>query len=268
MEQRLKDKVVIITGGAGGIGSAASELFAQAGAAVVIADLNESAGSALEEKILAGGGKCRFVKCDVASGESVRNVIEVCKKEFGGLDVIYNNAGVYLANRDGRITDIEEEIWEKVIAINLRSVFLFCKYGIPLLMERGGGSIINTASSAGMIGIPNCDAYTATKGAIVQLTKSLAAEYGRYNIRTNCISPAAIMTPMVRESNPPDCDAFDETAFLNLRTPLRRYGTPEEIGKIAIFLASDDASYLNGAIIAADGGITINGDLSKVKVLR
>ena len=112
------------------------------------------------------------------------------------------------------------------IAINLKSVYLFCKYGIPLMLERGG-SIINTASSAGMIGIPNCDAYTATKGAIVQLTKSLAAEYGRYNIRTNCISPAAIMTPMVRQSNPPDCDAFDENAFLKLRTPLRRYGTPE-----------------------------------------
>ena len=128
------------------------------------------------------------------------------------------------------------------------------------MLERGG-SIINTASSAGMIGIPNCDAYTATKGAIVQLTKSLAAEYGRYNIRTNCISPAAIMTPMVKESNPPD-STFDENSFLNLRTPLRRYGTPEEVAQIACFLASDAASYLNGAIIAADGGITINGDLS------
>ena len=258
--ERLKGKTAIITGGAGGIGLAAVRLFRASGAEVIIADIDESAGA----EVAAETG-ARFVKCDVSKSEDVRTVIDACS---GKLDVLYNNAGVFWNGRDGRITDIEEGIWEKVIAINLRSVFLFCKYGIPLLMERGGGSIINTASSAGMIGIPNCDAYTATKGAIVQLTKSLAAEYGRYNIRTNCISPAAIMTPMVRESNPPDCDAFDETAFLNLRTPLRRYGTPEEIGKIAIFLASDDATYLNGAIIAADGGITINGDLSKVKVLR
>ena len=131
-------------------------------------------------------------------------------------------------------------------------------------MMEHGGSIINTASSAGMIGIPGCDAYTATKGAIVQLTKSLAAEYGRYNIRTNCISPAAIMTPMVRQSNLDD-DTFDAESFLKLRTPLRRFGTPEEVAQVALFLASDGASYLNGAIIATDGGITINGDLSKIK---
>ena len=182
---------------------------------------------------------------------------------FDRIDVIYNNAGVYLPGRDGRITDIDEAVWEKVLAINLRSVFLFCKYGIPLMMKHGG-SIINTASSAGMIGIPGCDAYTATKGAIVQLTKSLAAEYGRYNIRTNCISPAAIMTPMVRQSNLDD-DTFDAESFLKLRTPLRRFGTPEEVAQVALFLASDGASYLNGAIIATDGGITINGDLSKIK---
>lgn len=148
-----------------------------------------------------------------------------------------------------------------MIAINLRSVFLFCKYAIPLLIKQGG-SVINTASSAGVIGIPDCDAYTATKGAVVQLTKSMAAEYGRYNVRVNCIAPAAIMTPMMRQSNPEN-STFDEERFLKLRTPLRRYGTPEEIAKVALFLASDDSSYLNGAVIVADGGITINGDLSK-----
>ncbi len=262
---RLKNKIAVITGGAGGIGRAGVIRFAQEGAFCVIADLDEKNGLALEAEIIAAGGKAKFIKCDVSNSESVRAVLDYCKNELGGLDVIYNNAGVYLAKHDGRITEIEEEIWEKVLAINLRSVFLFCKYGIPLLQARGGGAVINTASSAGMIGIPNCDAYTATKGAIVQLTKSMAAEYGRYAVRVNCISPAAIMTPMVRESNPPDCDEFDETAFLGLRTPLRRYGTPEEIANLALFLASDEASYLNGAIIAADGGITINGDLSKVK---
>ena len=250
----LNGKIAIITGGAGGIGAAAAEIFSQAGAQVVIVDLDAERGNALAERLGA-----RFFKCDVSSSEEVRGVLS----NFDRIDVIYNNAGVYLPGRDGRITDIDEAVWEKVLAINLRSVFLFCKYGIPLMMKHGG-SIVNTASSAGMIGIPGCDAYTATKGAIVQLTKSLAAEYGRYNIRTNCISPAAIMTPMVRQSNLDD-DTFDAESFLKLRTPLRRYGTPEEIANVALFLASDASSYLNGAVIAADGGITINGDLSKIK---
>ena len=250
----LNGKIVIITGGAGGIGAAAAELFAKAGAQVAIVDLDSARGEALAAKLGA-----RFFKCDVSSSEEVKAVLG----NFDRIDVIYNNAGVYLPGRDGRITDIDEAVWEKVLAINLRSVFLFCKYGIPLMMKHGG-SIINTASSAGMIGIPGCDAYTATKGAIVQLTKSLAAEYGRYNIRTNCISPAAIMTPMVRQSNLDD-DTFDAESFLKLRTPLRRFGTPEEVAQVALFLASDGASYLNGAIIATDGGITINGDLSKIK---
>ena len=251
----LNGKIVIITGGAGGIGAAAAELFAKAGAQVAIVDLDAARGEALANKL-----GVKFFKCDVSSSEEVKSVLG----NFDRIDVIYNNAGVYLPGRDGRITDIDEAVWEKVLAINLRSVFLFCKYGIRKMLEQGtGGSIINTASSAGVIGIPDCDAYTATKGAIVQLTKSLAAEYGRYNIRTNCIAPAAIMTPMMRQSNPEN-STFDEERFLKLRTPLRRYGKPEEIANIAAFLASSEASYLNGAIIVSDGGITINGDLSKI----
>ena len=250
--ERLKGKTVIVTGGAGGIGRAGVELFAAEGAQVIIADIDAKKG---EETAAAVGGI--FVKCDVSKSEDVQKVIAAAN---GKLDVLYNNAGVYWNGRDGRITDIEEAVWEKVLAINLRSVFLFCKYGLPLLMKNGG-AIINTASSAGMIGIPDCDAYTATKGAIVQLTKSMAAEYGRYKVRVNCIAPAAIMTPMMRQSNPEN-STFDEERFLKLRTPLRRYGTPEEIAKVTLFLASDESSYLNGAIIVADGGITINGDLS------
>ena len=251
--ERLKGKTVIVTGGAGGIGRAGVELFAAEGAHVIIADINENEGKATASAV---GGV--FVQCDVSNSEDVQKVIAAAN---GKLDVLYNNAGVFWNGRDGRITDIDEAVWEKVIAINLRSVFLFCKYALPLLMKNGG-SVINTASSAGMIGIPDCDAYTATKGAIVQLTKSMAAEYGRYKVRVNCIAPAAIMTPMMRQSNPEN-STFDEERFLKLRTPLRRYGTPEEIAKVALFLASDESSYLNGAIIVADGGITINGDLSK-----
>ncbi|MBQ7207446.1 MAG: SDR family oxidoreductase [Lentisphaeria bacterium] len=249
----LAGKTAVVTGGAGGIGLAGVRLFRKAGARVIIADIDEAAG----QRAAAETGAL-FVRCDVSKSADVQNVISAAE---GKLDILYNNAGVYWNGRDGRITDIAEEDWERVLAINLRSVFLFCKYGLPLLMKQGG-SVINTASSAGVIGIPDCDAYTATKGAIVQLTKSMAAEYGRYNVRVNCIAPAAIMTPMMRQSNPEN-STFDEERFLKLRTPLRRYGTPEEIAKVALFLASAESSYLNGAIIVADGGITINGDLSK-----
>ena len=252
--KRLEGKVALVTGGAQGIGFAGAKLFASEGAKVFIADINEAKGVAAAAEI---GGT--FVKCDVSKTEDVKAAVAAC----GKIDILYNNAGIYWAGHDARLTDVSEDDWDKVIAVNLRSVFLFSKYVLLGGMMEKGGSIINTGSSAGMIGIPDCDAYTATKGAIVQLTKSMAAEYGRYGVRVNCISPAAIMTPMMRQSNPEN-SSFDEERFLKLRTPLRRYGTPEEIAKIALFLASDESSYLNGAIIVADGGITINGDLSKI----
>ena len=253
--KRLEGKTAIVTGGAQGIGFEGAKLFAAEGARVLIADINAEKG----EKAAAEIG-ATFVKCDVSKASDVENVV----KTAGMVDVLYNNAGIFWTGHDGKITDISEVDWDRVIAINLKSVYLFTKYAIPMMIASGrGGSIINTGSSAAQIGIPDCDAYTATKGAIVQLTKSLAAEYGRYRIRTNAISPAAIMTPMMRQSNPEN-SSFDEERFLKLRTPLRRYGTPEEIAKVALFLASDESSYLNGAIIVADGGITINGDLSKI----
>ncbi|OGV45305.1 MAG: hypothetical protein A2017_08875 [Lentisphaerae bacterium GWF2_44_16] len=264
MEGKLRNKIVLISGGASGIGKAAALKFASEGASVIIADINEEEAKSTLKLLQEKSPQNSFVRCDVSNADDVKQVFAHIEKQYGKLDVIYNNASVYLSGRDARITDIDEEIWDKVISINLRSVFLFCKYGIPLLIRNNGGSVINTASSAGIIGIPDCDAYTASKGGTVQLTKSMAAEYGQYNVRVNCIAPAAIMTDMMRKSNPEN-SSFDEENFLKLRTPLRRYGTPEEIANIACFLASDASSYLNGVVIAADGGITINGDLSKVK---
>ena len=256
MSGRLQGKYVLITGGAQGIGKAGAARCIAEGANVWIADINEKNGTATAREL-----GCHFVKCDVSSSTDVQAVINAMPR----LDVIYNNAGIYWVGHDGRLTDIDEDDWDRIIAVNLRSVYLVCKYGIRKMLEQGeGGSIINTASSAGIIGIPECDAYTATKGAIVQLTKSMAAEYGRYNIRVNCIAPAGIMTPMMRQSNPEN-STFDEERFLKLRSPLRRYGTPEEIANVALFLASSESSYLNGAILVADGGTTINGDLSKIE---
>ncbi len=261
----LTNKTCIITGGAQGIGAAAVKKFSSLGANVVIIDIDEEKGTALKYEISKFEAKSLFIKCDVSDSIQVQNAIKRTIKEFGCMDAIYNNASVYWSDKDGIITDIEENNWHRILSINLDSIYFFCKYGIPYMIEsKKGGVVINTASSAGVIGIPGCDAYTASKGATVQLTKSMAAEYGRYDIRVNCIAPAAIMTPMMRESNPSDSGEFDENSFLKLRTPLRRYGTPEEIANIAAFLASDEARYINGAVIVADGGITINGDLSKV----
>lgn len=261
---RLKDKVAIITGGGRGIGKSAALKFSQEGAKVIVVDINKKTGERVASEITKSSQDALFLPADVSKTNDVKNVFQEVQKKYGRLDILYNNASIYLAEKDGRIVDIEEDIWDRVIAVNLKSIYLFCKYAIPLMIKSGGGSIVNTASSAGVIGIPNCDAYTATKGAVIALTRSMAVEYGPKNIRVNCIAPAAIKTPMLGLSNL-DNPNFDEKSFLALRTPLRRYGDPEEIANIAIFLASDESSYINGAIIVADGGITINGDLSKIK---
>jgi NAD(P)-dependent dehydrogenase (short-subunit alcohol dehydrogenase family) len=252
---RLKDKVAVITGGGAGIGRAATELFAKEGAKVVIMEINEKVGSETEKAITQQGGAAKFIRADISNSDSVAGAFAQIEKLFGSIHVLYNNASIFLGGTDGPVAQLSTETWHKVLGCNLHGLFYCCKYAIPLLLKAGGGSIINTSSSAGVIGIPKCDAYTATKGATVSLTKSMAVEYGPHNIRVNCIAPAAIRTAMVAQSNFNDPD-FDESIFLKT-TPVRRWGTPEEIAKIALFLASDESSYLNGAIIVADGGITI-----------
>jgi NAD(P)-dependent dehydrogenase (short-subunit alcohol dehydrogenase family) len=263
-EGRLAGKVAVITGSGQGIGKAAALLFAAEGAAVVVAEVNGETGEATAAEIRRRGGRGEFLYADVSRSADVEALMERVGETYGGLDVLYNNASVFLPGEDGRITEISEASWDKVLSINLKSIYLCCRSGIPLMLASGGGSIINTASSAGVIGIPGCDAYTATKGATVSLTRSLAVEYRPQNIRVNCIAPAGIQTPMLGSSNLED-SAFDERRFLSLRTPSRRYGRAEEIARLALFLASEEASYINGAVIVADGGITINGDLSRAE---
>lgn len=262
--KRLENKVALITGSGQGIGRAAALLFAREGAVVVVTDVNSAAGERAAADIAGEGGKAWFQEADVSRREDVERLMAGVRQRFGGLHVLYNNASVYWPGKDGRITEIAEEHWDRVIAINLRSIYLCCRFGIPVMLKSGGGSIINTASSAGVTGIPGCDAYTATKGATIALTRSLAVEYRPSGIRVNCIAPAGIRTPMLSQSNLED-STFDERRFLRLRTPSRRYGTPEEVASTALFLASEESSYINGAVIVADGGITINGDLSKMQ---
>jgi NAD(P)-dependent dehydrogenase (short-subunit alcohol dehydrogenase family) len=253
---KLKGKIAVITGGGDGIGRCACLKFAREGARVITLEICEDAGRETARLAAAEGGEVDFIQTDVSKPESVRTAFEKIDQKYGRIDTLYNNASVFWGKKDSAMADIDLDTFETILRINLFGLVYCSKFAIPLLIKSGGGSIIHTASSAGVIGIPGCTAYTASKGATVSLTRSMAVEYGPDNIRTNVIAPAAIATPMVIESDLTNPN-FDEQEFLTKGTPLRRWGKPEEIANIAAFLASDEAAYLNGAIIVADGGITI-----------
>lgn len=257
----LQDKIVVITGGAGGIGRVASSIFAEKGAQVVILDYNREAGEMAERKITAAGGRVQFIATDISDETSVLAAFDTIAATYGHVDVLYNNASVFLGGKDGSIETVDSAVWHRVLAINLDGLYYCSKYAVPLMKDKGG-SIINTASSAAVVGVPGCAAYTATKGATVALTKTMAVDLGQYNIRVNCIAPAAIMTDMVKESNLNDPN-FDNDFFIKQITPIKRWGKPEEVAALACFLADDSAAYLNGVIIPCDGGITVNGDVNR-----
>lgn len=259
----LKNKIAVITGGASGIGEAGTRRFADEGAVVIMLDVNENAGIALEKELCEKGQKAWFIKTDISDENSVKSAFDQIAEKYGEIDVLYNNASVFLGGRDAGIAEVGTDIWRRVLSINLDGMYYCSKYAVNM-MKNKGGAVINTASSAGVVGIPGCAAYTATKGATVTLTRSMAVDYGKYNIRTNCICPAAIETEMVKESNLNDPD-FDNAFFLKQITPLRRWGKPGDVASLACFLASDDGAYLNGVIIPCDGGITMNGNVNKEK---
>ena len=253
----LKGKICAITGGGSGIGFVASKKFAEYGATVLILEIDEKSALNAVREIEHSGGRAKAYILDISDACAVRETFEKIGQEYGKLDVLYNNASVFWGKKDNRIDKLEESVFERIIKINLFGLVYCSKYAIPLLKKAGGGSIINPSSSAGVVGVPQCDSYTASKGATISLTRSMAVEYGPFNIRTNCIAPCSIMTPMVYESNLNDPN-FDEQRLLNVDMPLRRWGTPEDIANVAAFLASDEGSYMNGAILVADGGITVH----------
>jgi NAD(P)-dependent dehydrogenase (short-subunit alcohol dehydrogenase family) len=252
--KRLENRVAIITGAGRGIGFAAAEAFVREGAKVVLAEIDEGPGTEAQRRLRQAGHDVRFIRTDCGDAASVKTLIAQTKEHFGALHVLYNNASIFLPE-DGPVTALEEAVWDRVLRVNLTSVFLCAKYAIPLIIHSGGGAVINTGSSASLIGIPGCDAYTATKGATVALTRSLAVEFGRQGVRVNCICPAGVETEMLKASNL-DNEAFDAPAFF-AKAPMGRFGRPEEIANLAVFLASEESSYVNGAIVRADGGITI-----------
>jgi NAD(P)-dependent dehydrogenase (short-subunit alcohol dehydrogenase family) len=253
---RLPDKVAFITGAAKGQGRAAARLFSRHGARVVVADMDEAAGQETASEIEREGGQALFTGGDVGREADVRQMIERAVERFGALHILYNNAGVLWKDRDRSVVDTEEQWWDRVMAINLKSVYFTCKYGIPHLLEAGGGSIVVIGSVSALRGftLPQ-DAYTASKGALISLTKSLAVQYARSGIRANIIHPGIVETPM---QAPYLADPAKRAAF-EASTPLGRLAKPEEIASVALFLASDDASYITGAEIVVDGGYTATG---------
>jgi len=252
---RLKDKITAITGAGRGIGLAAAELFAREGARVALLEIDDKTGVEAEKLITRAGGRARFIKTDIGDVDSVQKAFAAIEDIYGGLDVLYNNASVFSSRDDGPVSKISLQTWHRIVNINLNGLFYCCKYGIPRIVKSGGGSVVNTGSSASVMGIPGCDAYTSTKGAVVSLTRSMAVEFGQKGVRVNCIVPAGIDTEMLRESSTDNPD-FDAKYFFS-RAPMGRFGRPGEVASLALFLASDESSYINGAIIRADGAITV-----------
>ena len=252
---RLEGKVSIITGGGGGMGRVAAQLFSAQGAKVVVAEFSEAAGAETVELVRAAGGEATFVKVDVSKEADAKSMVDHAVSTYGRLDCLYNNAGI-MPEADHSVTDTDVATWDSVMAVNVRGVFLGCKYAIPAMIEGGGGSIINIASFVALIGcsVPQ-DAYTASKGAVLSLTRSLAVQFGPNGIRTNAICPGPVETPLLM-----DWLVKDEAAKqLRLaRNPTGRFGKPEEIVQMAVYLASDESRWTNGASLVVDGGITVN----------
>jgi NAD(P)-dependent dehydrogenase (short-subunit alcohol dehydrogenase family) len=258
---KLEGKVAIITGSASGIGRAATRLFAAEGACVVAADLNAE-GEAVVKEVAAQGGRATFVHGDVSNATVAGNAVSAALHTYGRLDVLYNNAGIAPLGQDGMITNIEEDDWDFVLRVNLKSVFQCCKAALPAIAESGGGAVINTASVAALLGHIGQDAYTASKGAIIALTRALAVEYGPQNIRVNVICPGVVRTGITELMW---SDLVPKEVFEGVqRAHLTRLGAPEDIARAAIFLASDDAAFVTGAVFAVDGGFSANAPINTV----
>jgi len=252
---RLKDKVAIITGAGGGMGRVAAMMFAAEGAKVVAAEFGEAAGNETVRQVKAAGGEATFVRVDVSSEADAKAMVDHAVSTYGRLDVLYNNAGI-MPEADHSVIDTDVGTWDTVMAVNVRGVFLSCKYAVPRMIDGGGGSIINIASFVALVGcsVPQ-DAYTASKGAILSLTRSLAVQFAPRGVRTNAICPGPIETPMLMEWLVKD----EEAKRIRLaRNPTGRFGKPEEIVHMAVYLASDESRWTNGASLVIDGGITVN----------
>jgi NAD(P)-dependent dehydrogenase (short-subunit alcohol dehydrogenase family) len=252
MTGRLDGKVALITGSGSGMGRSAAELFAAEGAKVVVTDVVDDAGNATVDAIRAAGGEATYERADVSQSRDCEAMVRRATETYGGLHILYNNAGIFPGD-DGGVLDTPESTWETVMQINLKGVWLGCRAGIPAMIASGGGSIVNVASFVALMGAATAQiAYTASKGGVLSMTREIAVEYARQGIRANALCPGPIETPLLAEllSDPV------RRARRMVHIPMGRLGQAEELAKAALFLASDDSSFMTGASLVVDGGIT------------
>ncbi len=252
MPGRLDGKVALITGAGNGMGRSAADLFASEGARIVVVDFDEDLGTGTVAAIEAAGSEAAFVRADVSNGDDVEAMVRFAMNRFGALHVLYNNAGIFPAD-DGGAIETPEPTWERVMDVNLKGVWLGCKHGIPAMLASGGGSIVNVASFVALMGAATAQiAYTASKGGVLSMTREIAVEYARQGIRANSLCPGPIATPMLEElmSDP----ARRQRRLVHI--PMGRLGRAEELAEAALFLASDESSFMTGAQLVVDGGIT------------
>ncbi len=249
---RLDGRVALITGAGNGMGRAASRLFAAEGARIVVADAAREAGEATVTAISDAGGEAAYAEVDVSNEDAVADMVGFATDTFGALHVLYNNAGIFPAD-DGGVTETAVPTWDRVMDVNLKGVWLGCKHGVPAMIESGGGAIVNVASFVALMGAATAQiAYTASKGGVLAMTRELAVEHARHGVRANALCPGPIDTPMLAElmSDP------DWARRRLVHIPMGRPGRVEELAKAALFLASDDSSYMTGSTLVVDGGIT------------
>jgi NAD(P)-dependent dehydrogenase (short-subunit alcohol dehydrogenase family) len=252
MTGRLDGKVALITGAASGIGRQSATLFAGEGARVIAVDLTEDEGQETVNAILAGGGEAKFIRADVSSAADSEAMVAAAESTFGRLDIVFNNAGI-MHSDDGDAVDTEEAVWDLTMSVNLKGVFFGCKFGIPALRRAGGGSIINTASFVAQLGAATPQlAYTASKGGVLAMTRELAVIHARENIRVNALCPGPLRTELLMKF----LDTEEKKQRRLVHIPMGRFGEAAEMAQSALFLASDESSYITGSTFNVDGGIT------------
>lgn len=254
LQNLLPGKVVIITGAASGIGMAAAFRFADNGASVLVADVDEEKGEEVAALLRSSGHRALFARTDVASAESTRAMAETALREWGAIDILYNNAAttVLCNEMDRAVHELEEWVWDKMLAVCLKGVYLASKAVLPNMMKRKSGVILNTASVNGLVAEPGFDSYTAAKGGVIALTRSMATEYAPYNIRVNSISPGYVITECQKGWYENDSVAREKAHAMHLT----RIGKPDDIANMAVYLSSDLAEFITGANIPVDGGFT------------
>jgi len=251
VQRDLRGRAALITGGSSGIGRATALSLARAGAAALVMDLDERGGEAVVGDIRKEGGQCRLVVGDVSLAADCESAVATCVSEFGRLDVLCNSAGViYRAS----VVELAEELWDRTMAVNVRSVFLMSKYAVPIMARQGGGVIVNIGSGWGLTGGRHAAAYCASKGAVIQLTKAMAIDHGDQNIRVNCVCPGDTDTPMLHSEAQQLGEPLDRFISHAARRPLGRVGLPEDIAAAVIYLASDAATFVTGTTLVVDGG--------------